>query len=344
MKKNYKNWFSVLALLIVLFTGCQTESVTEIYSTRETITNTTPLTNFVQRVAMQKTSQDDVIDKSDCFTIKLPYVVTVNNVQISINTATDYQLVQANIDAHIYDNDIVSIHFPVTVILQDYSEKIINSQADFDSLISDCESHSSDFGKINCITINFPITINVYDSNNQIASSVSISSNQLLYSFFENLEDNEFIAISYPITIVNSNGQNVVIASNNQFEDIIKNAVDTCSENINPSLDFIQTITSNPWKITYFLHEYERTAAYSDYTFVFSSDYKVVATKSGISYNGTWSTKVDNGVREFEIKFESDPLAKLNEGWNVFEFSSTQLRFRKVEGSNDNDYLYFEKI
>jgi len=52
--------------------------------------------------------------------------------------------------------------------------------------------------------------------------------------------------------------------------------------------------------------------------------------KSGVFYNGTWKTKSNNGVREFEIKFESDVLKKLDEDWKVFEFNNSQLRFRKM--------------
>lgn len=341
---NFKNWFNVFAFIIVgLFASCQTESIVEIYSTRETITKTTPLTTYVERVVMQNTSQDDIIDKSSCFLIKLPYIVTVNNIQIPINTVNDYLLVQTNINAYPNDNDIVNIHFPIIVVFNDYSEKALSTQTDYNNLFLECQANLNDFGKINCITINFPITINVYDSSNQIASATSITSNQSLYTFFENLEDNKFVAISYPITIINSNGQNITITTNSQFEDVIKSALDTCPDNTIVPLDFIQVITSNSWKISYYAHDGEKTSDYDDYIFTFNSNYKVIAIKSGITYNGIWSTKVDNGVREFEIKFETDLLGKLDEGWEVLEFNSSQLRFRDVEDNNDNDYLFFEK-
>jgi hypothetical protein len=273
----------------------------------------------------------------------LPYIVTVNNIQIPINTVNDYLLVQTNINAYPNDNDIINIHFPIIVIFNDYSEKTVSTQTDFNTLYIECQANTNNFGKINCITINFPITINIYDISNQIASATSITSNQSLYTFFEKLEDNKFIAISYPISIINSNGENITVTTNSQFEDVIKRAIDTCPDSAIVPLDFMQVITSNPWKISYYFHESERTSTYNGYTFSFNSNYKVVATKSGITYNGTWSTKVDNGVREFELKFESDPLGKLDKGWKVFEFNNSQLRFRHIEDNNDNDYLYFEK-
>jgi len=340
---NFKYYFSFL-LLSVFFMACQTSSIEEVHSTLETISKTTPLTTEVQRVAMQKTSQDNIIDKTNCFMIKFPYSITVNNVNISINTSSDYQFVLNTINANSNDNDIVYIHFPITVIFQDYTEKSLANQADFNSLIAECKANTIDFGKINCLSINYPILINIYDSNNQIASAISITDNLVLFNFIDNLVDNKFISISYPITITDQNGQNVIITTNKQFEDVIKNAVDTCSENINTVLDFMQTITSNSWKISYYYNDNDRTSYYNQYVFTFKSDYTVVATKSGIIYNGTWSTKIDNGVREFRMKIDSDPLSKLDEGWEVFEFNSSQLRFRSDDGLNENDYLYFEKI
>ena len=339
---NFKNYFSFLVFL-TFFTACQTGSIEEVHSTKETITKTTPLTTEVQRVVMQKTSQDNIIDKSNCFMIKLPYVVTVNNVQIPINSFTDYQLVQNNINAFSNDNDIVMIHFPVTVLFNDYTQKSIANQTDFDALILNCQANLNAFGKINCLTINYPISISVYDSNNQIASSVSIIDNMTLFNFIANLEVNKFIAIAYPITIKDQNGQNVVITTNSQFEDAIKAAVDNCSDNPNAHLDFMQIITANPWKISYYYNDNDRTLNYNGFGFTFNSDYSLVVTKLGIIYNGTWSTSMDNGHRRFEIKLNSSPLDKLNENWKVFEFSASQLHFRSDDGNNENDYLYFEK-
>ena len=341
--KNFINLFCVSLFLVVFFSACQSESVVEIYSTRETITKTTPLSTYIQRVAMQSTSQDNIIDKTSCFMIKFPYVVTVNYAQIAINSSSDYLLVQANINANAYDKDIVYIQYPVTVIGNDYSEKSISSQSALTNLIAECQSNSDDFGKINCVSISYPITINIYNSSNQIASTSTITDSKMLYNFFENLEDDKFIAVSYPITITNSNGQNSSITSNSQFEDFIKKVIDTCPENMSTTLDFMQIITSNPWKISYYFHDTVKTSFYEGYSFVFNSNYTVIATKSGVSYTGSWSTKVDNGVREFDIKFDTDLLKELDEGWKVFEFNNSQLRFRDAEDNNDTDYLYFEK-
>ena len=90
---------------MVLF-SCQSEIAQEDYSTQETIQKQTPLTTFVERVVMQKTTQDNMVDHTDCFGIKFPYVITINGVDISLNSADDYSLVENNRNLYLSDDDI----------------------------------------------------------------------------------------------------------------------------------------------------------------------------------------------------------------------------------------------
>jgi len=335
--------YLALVSLLLLF-ACQSEVEEQVYSTQATMTKSSPLTSYLQRVAMVKTIEDNLIDKSSYCTIKLPYKVTVNNASIWINTTSDYQKVLDNINAYSNDSDIVKITFPVTMIYYNYVEKIINSQPEFELLLSYWADEPDLLSKINCLNINYPITINIYNSANQIASSVQITSDASFFSFINNLKESQFIALSYPISITDNNNHVLSIANNSQLENAIKFAIDNCVENRNPSLDFVNSLTQGTWKISYFYHNFARTSLYNGFEFVFKKDQSVTATKLGFSISGQWETKINNGVREFRIKFNPDLLHQLDEDWKVFEFNNSQLRFRKEEGSNDNHYLYFEKI
>ncbi|WP_281238925.1 hypothetical protein [Flavobacterium praedii] len=342
--KHFENYLRFLIIVCFsLFFSCQSEIDEQQYSTQETITKSSPLTSYLQRAAMVKTVEDNVIDQSSYCTVKFPYNVTVNDVIIAINSAADYQKVLDNINANSNDNDVVKIGFPVIMIYYNYIEKVIGNQSDFDSLLAYWNAEPDLLSKINCLNINYPITINIYNNLNQIASSVSITSDKLFFDFIKNLNDSQFIALSYPVSIVGSNNTTTIIENNSQFENAIKFAIDNCPNNSNASLEFVPTITSNSWKVSYFYQDSDKTLNYDAFTFTFNANYTVVAIKSGVSYNGTWSSKINNGVREFEIKFESNLLKELDEGWKVFEFNNSQLRFRQSDNSTDNDYLYFEK-
>lgn len=341
---SYKKQLHYLAIasLLLLF-SCQSEVEEQVYNTQATMTKTSPLTTYLQRVSMVKTIEDNIIDKSNYCTIKLPYKVTVNNVVISINTTADYQKVLDNINAYWNDNDIVKIDFPVTMVYYNYVEKVIADEVAFNSLIDYWNLYPDLLSKINCLNINYPITIHIYNSANQIASSVAIVSDQAFFGFIKNLTDSQYIALNYPISITGHNNYVTSIANNSQFENAVKYAIDTCPENINATLDFMQILTSNSWKISYFYDDIAKTSLYNDYVFVFKNDKSVIATKSWVSVTGQWESKIYYGVREFKISFSPDLLHELDQDWKVFEFNNSQLRFRKEESSADNHYLYFEK-
>lgn len=334
-----KKYLSILTFLFLL--SCQSEMDEQDYNTQETITNVSPLTSNLQRVAMVQTVQDNVIDGSNYCAIKLPYTVVVNNERIAINSADDYQKVVDNINTDTYDDDIVKIDFPVTMVYYNYYEKLIPDEADFNSLIDYWNQYPDLLSKINGLNINYPITINVYNSANQIASSVSIINDQAFFNFIKNLKDGQYISLNYPISITNYHGQTVAISNNSEFENAIKYAITNCPENNIVTLDFVTTITNGVWAIPYFFDDSEKTASYSGYSFVFKSDQSVVATNGTISETGYWETKVQDGVRELKIDFNSELLGKLNDNWKLFEFNNSHIRVRDT--SNNTSYLYFEK-
>ncbi|MFD1605510.1 hypothetical protein ACFSJW_02830 [Flavobacterium artemisiae] len=332
-------------LLIVpfLFLSCQSESEEQNSNNQGTLTKVSPLASYWQRVAMVPTVQDNVIDGSSYCTIKFPYTVTVNNAQIAINSAADYQKVIDNINANNTDDDIVKIDFPVTMVYYNYIEKLIPNQADFDTLIDYWNLYPDLLSKINGLNIQYPITITTYNSLNQIAGSESIASDQAFFNFIKNLKDSDYISLKYPISVLDYNSQSKSLNNNLDFENAIKYAIDYCPENNTTSLDFASILTNGSWKIPYFFDDSDKTSSYSGYSFVFKNDKSVTATKAGVSETGQWECSVVYGVKEFKLNFSSASLNKLNNNsWRLFEFNNSQVRLRNVVGNN-TDYLYFEK-
>lgn len=344
--KAIKNFRGIFLFLLVVFSACQSEINEVAHTTTETISKTSPLTTLVQRVVMQKTSHDDIIDYSNYCTVKFPYSVTVNNVTIALNTESDYQKVQANIDAYSNDNDIVAIHFPVTMLFYNYTEKQIEKQSDYNDLLEYWNAKPNLLSKINCLNIQFPITINSYESTNQIANTTTITDEKMFYTFINNLSETKFFAVNYPILIEKSNGEQVHVTTNSQLEILIGEALNTCPENSKPTFNFMDVITNGAWKIAYFYSENEKTESYAGYVFVFKNDGTVTATKTGITLNGIWYSKNENGVTTFKVDFNDDSLKKLDEDWKLFELDTNKMRFRENSsyGDTENDYLYFTKI
>ena len=335
-----KKYLSLAVFLFLLF-SCQSETDEENNNSQGTITNASPLTTYLQRVAMVQTVQDNVIDGSSYCTIKLPYTVTVNNQQIAVNTTADYQKVADNINASNYDDDIVKIDFPVTMVYYNYIEKLIPNQTDFDSLIDYWNLYPDLLSKINGLKINYPITINIYNSASQIASSQSIISDQAFFNFIKNLNESQYISLRYPITIADYNGQTKSITNNLELENAIKYAIDYCPDNNIVTLDFEQTLTNGSWEIPYYFDDTVKTSNYTGYSFIFKSDKSVVASKGGVYETGQWESTIQYGVRELKLHFTSELLGKLNFNWKLFEFNNSQIRLRNVGAATD--YLYFQK-
>lgn len=342
--KKYLFFLSVITLFTLF--SCQSEESEQDYNRQETITNSSPLTSYMQRIVMVKTVQDNIIDQSSYCTIKLPYKVDVNGVNIEINSVADYQKVWDNINAVNTDSDDVKINFPVTMVYYNYYEKILNNQSDFQQLLDYWNALPDLLSKINCLSIKYPITINIYNTDNQIGSSVNVTDDKTFFFFINNLKSNQLIAIKYPISIADSNNSITTIATNLEFENTIKYAIDNCPENQNSSFSFSDVISSGSWKISYFYDDYLRSSIYKDFVFLFKNDQSLTATKSGMTVTGHWETKMNNGIHEFKISFDSDLLDDLNKDWELFEFNTSQIHFRGVLENDDDemDYLYFTKI
>lgn len=337
---SFQKYLSIAAIFLLLF-SCQNESDDQDNTAQGTITNASPLTSYLQRVAMVQTVQDNIIDGSTYCTIKFPYTVTVNNTHIAINSAADYQKVIDNINASNYDDDIVKIDFPVTMVYYNYIEKLIPNEADFDTLIDYWNQYPDLLSKINGLNINYPITINIYNSANQIGSSQTIISDQAFFNFIKNLNASQYISLKYPISIVDYHGQTKAVNTNLDFENAIKYAIDYCPENNIVTLNLNEVITKGSWQIPYYFADSDKTSSYSGYSFVFKSDNSVTAAKAGISETGQWESTVQNNVRELKLTFSSELLSKLNKSWKLFEFNNSQIRLRDV--SSNTNYLYFEK-
>ncbi|KIQ21112.1 hypothetical protein RT99_12390 [Flavobacterium sp. MEB061] len=336
----FKKYLSIAVLLVLL--SCQNDRDEQGNNAQGTITSVSPLTTYLQRVAMVPTVQDNVIDGSTYCTIKLPYTVTVNNEQIAVNTTADYQKVVDNINANTYDDDIVKIDFPVTMVYYNYVQKLIENENDFNDLIDYWNLYPDLLSKINGLNINYPITINIYNSASQFASSQSIISDEAFFNFIKKLNGSQYISLNYPISVVDYHNQVKAITNNLEFENAIKYAIDYCPENNIVTLDFTETLTNGSWKIAYYFDDSEKTLSYSDYWFIFKSDKSVIAKKGAIAETGTWESTVVNNVRELKINFSSELLGKLSCNWKLFEFNNSQIRLRDVTDSTN--YLYFEKL
>lgn len=212
-----------------LLVSCQNEDLDiTTGSNSQTLSKSSNLTGFLSRVSMENTVDDNVLDSTSCFKVKLPATVLINGeISFQVNSEEDYETVAGFLQQPT-GSGTIDLVFPITVIFPDYSEQIVTSQTQFDAL-SNCGETNPGQTPIGCISLQYPITIFGYNSNFQLAQTYVVDSDIDFFLFLLNLENDEYYAISYPISVTNSNGQTVVVNSNSELESLILQTISICS-------------------------------------------------------------------------------------------------------------------
>ena len=339
MKKSYL----LFVLCSVLLFSCQSESETITLNLDNSFTKAAPLSSLIERVAQYATSRDNVLDDTSCFGIKLPVAVTVNSQAVTVTSVAGYTAVQNIKNQYTNDNDVVYFTFPLTIVYPDFHEISVANQAQYTAILAGCGDDSG-FKEIACIDFNFPFSVNIYNSNNQIASSIAIQNNSQLYNFLQNLADGVIIGIAFPITLTASNGDNIVINNNLELETAINNSIDDCAIVTPVPLVLSNVLTNGSWRVSYFYDLYDETSYYNGYVFNFNTNGSSFAVKNTNTVNGNWTIHTESSYQKIEFHFDGSLLEELEEDWKVLEYTNTIIRL-KHESSNgsENHYLNFTK-
>ncbi len=337
-----------IQLLLILtlsfaLTQCQKEE-TEIINEpppTESIVAGSPLTRLLLRTSQNPTACDDVLDNSSCFSVQLPVTVVVNGVTITVNSESDYQSVQ---DAkNLPGDDVVNFNYPITIRYDNFTTQVVTTQSQLNQLVNNCDDDG--FNEIDCILINYPIVVNFFNTNNQVANSVTIQNNAQLFNYITSLTPSVLSTIVYPISVTNSVGVSIVISNNNQLEDFIEDSIDDCDDSSIPNPGFVSVLTSGTWRVTYFYEDDDdETTDYLGYNFTFNPNFSILVEKNSVTSSGTWSNYMDDGDNKLDLLFSDSNLDELEDDWKIVEYTTTEIRLRDVSGGDGSvSYLYFTK-
>lgn len=342
-----------LALFAMLLFGCQSEETTIVQNNSDALGKTSPLTSLVSRVCQNPTHVDDILDNSSCYSISLPVEVMVNGEDFYVENEDDFHDIWENMQESWSDDDIVHFQFPVTVVFPDFTQLIVNNQGQLDAL--GC-TDNGDFYEIRCLDFVFPVSINTYDTNNQIANTVTIYNNTGFYNFIENLAGAEIFTVVYPVTLTLASGESIVVNNNRELEDLIEDAIDDCDSNWGgpgpEPLTLEEIVVSGTWHISFCDDRAGRSPQppniYEGYNFTFFDNGTVTAVKNSVASNGTWEVYQDGSHTMMDLFFPQPQLQGLTDDhWKVTEYNATNFRLKEDyddgRSSGGNDYIYFTK-
>ncbi|MGK7390516.1 MAG: hypothetical protein ACNS60_09195 [Candidatus Cyclobacteriaceae bacterium M2_1C_046] len=330
-----------LSLLIISFSSCQ-EEIVEIQEPPkdEAFTANSSVAALAQRVSLNDGSEDNIINGASCISFALPITVVVNGQEIIIESEEDYSKVEKILDRYEDDEDSLEVVFPVTVILPDYTKIIIYNEDDLEDYIEDCAEGGED-EDIECVDFQYPLEFTLYDPQNQITDAVIINNDEELFKFLEEIEDDVYISLKFPVTLILADGSEINAYDNDELEDIIEDSQDDCDEDDDNDFDDDDVDTSEfkgflfagSWKITNFFDVTDQTEIFRGWRFSFNQDNTVIATNTAENLIGEWESYGDSGVLEIDLDFDSeDPVNELDQEWVVIKYSDTRIELEDTSG------------
>lgn len=288
---------------------------------------------LMQRTASNDGSWDNIIDGASCFSIRFPYSVSVDGVEITIDSEEDLQLIENVFDAVDDDDDLLNIIFPITLTLADYSEVTINDSEELRMLVAECVEGGND-DDIECIDFIYPITVFTFNPNFEQTTSVIVNNDSELRRFFAGLDINALIGLDFPISFENYEGTKITVNNNAELSEAIQSAINACDEDDDNDYsddDFTEErldalLVACPWLVKEVKRGNEYTTAdYENYVLNFEDSGSVTARdRQGNLRNGEWSTSISDYRVVVVLNFEF--ITEFNLEWFVDDIDDDRIK------------------
>ena len=127
----------------------------------------------------------------------------------------------------------------------------------------------------------------------------------------------------------------------------LENGIDLGLDEMGTIKLFEQNIIEKNLVITQYIEDGEdKSAKFSDYGFLFSTEGTIDAIFNADTINGTWKITQEDSIPKIMINFGDvdEPLKDLNEDWLLESQSETKIELKDISGKGGSiDYLTFEE-
>ena len=325
---------SILMLLftVLVFTACRTEETQFVQAPEdETLAVNSSIALLMQRTASNDGSKNNIIDKANCFDIIFPYTVSANGQEITLNSNAEFASVECVFDQSDDDIDNLDIVFPISIRLSDFTEIFITNNIELGNYASNCNGEDVADDDIECLDFQYPISASVFNSNNELLDAISIEGDRQLYEFIKNINTNDIITFTFPITVILSNNSEISINNFSELEIVIENAQNTCDEDDDydyneddcddcSKTDIENLLTScTDWTVNTLRRDSNTNYDnyYYNYAFNFSTDGTMSVFWNTTTVYGTWVASGTGNNIEIIIDIPALPLC--NNNWVLRE-------------------------
>lgn len=351
MSLKMKNQIFLVFLLVTFIfqTSCRTEEIEFIQAPPEdTLTPNSQVGSLIQRTAMNDGSIDNIIDYANCFTIQLPVTVIVNGTQLTVNSIADFDIIEDIFDEDDYNTDTIEILFPITILLNDFSQISINSMSELANYASDCNGENEMDDDIECLDFQYPITASIFNTNNELISSITILNDEQMYNFIEGIDEDDLVSIDFPIAVMIADGTTMSIGNLVELQNAIIDYDDDCDEDDDYDYNDDDCNGCTPLQLTEILtgcpdwivdklerNDTDYDTVYNGYLFNFFTDGSVSVSWNTTTVYGTWSASGSGNNITVDINIPSLTYCNLN--WTLHEIdqNSAETKVDLRVGSDD---------
>ncbi|CAD5264268.1 MULTISPECIES: DUF4382 domain-containing protein [unclassified Imperialibacter] len=219
----------LLISLVILAISCQEPSEDITGPDKEmAFTKGSALGQLLQKMSLKDGSDDNVIDNASCLTLVLPVKGSFRGKAFTVSKEADLAVLQDIYYLNPYQSDRFLLDFPLRVIKSDHTEVAVSSQEELDVLAALCVANGLD-DDIECVDIEYPISMATYDLQNQIADIRTVADDASLFHLFNEFNDDDLLSIQFPIHVATSM-EAQVIEGNTALQNAFDAAQDTCDE------------------------------------------------------------------------------------------------------------------
>lgn len=335
MNISFKIVLVFLFASLFMLTSCRKEE-TEFIETppEDTLQPNSSIANLMLRTATNDGSNDNILDRANCFNIKLPITVVANSTEVFLATESDYDKVEYIFDEEYDDVNELNIEFPISIIQTDHSEVIINDSSELMTFAANCNGENNVDDDIECVDFIYPITASIFNTNNELLSTEVFSKDKELYDFIASISTDEIVSLNFPIYLELSDSSQVQINSMAEMRTSIENHQNDCDEDDDFDYDdddcnhctqdlVAEFLTGcQDWYVDKLKREnVDYNSIYDGYDFNFFADGTVTAYWNSITTYGSWSTT--GTANNITVIIDIPALTLCNNNWELQEINTS---------------------
>ncbi len=233
-KEAFRRLSSGPCLLLLIFSilafSCQDELTLPDTPEAETFQAESQVAELMMRIAMKDGSADDMVDGSSALSLEFPYAIMVNEEKVVITSEADYNKIELAIAEKAGEDYSLQIIFPVTVRLPDYHTITLSDYFQLSVLSNQYGEGPDSNPGISCVDIQYPVNFSYFNPVTEDVETYSIMNDRQLFEFLDTLENDYRVDLDFPVTVILSDGTQIVLEDLLQLEGTLNEFRDSCQD------------------------------------------------------------------------------------------------------------------